>query len=64
MASNKKIAAGLIAAATFISTPAVGMITAGTAMADSTTAATITVNGDVAGRLPGLPSGIGRRVGV
>lgn len=49
MASNKKIAAGLLAAATLISTPAVGMIAAGTAMADPTTAATITVNGDVAG---------------
>lgn len=49
MASTKKIAAGLAAAATLISTPAVGMIAAGTAMADPTTAATITVNGDVAG---------------
>lgn len=47
--ATKKIAAGLIAAATLISTPAVGMIAAGTAMADPTTAATITVNGDVAG---------------
>ena len=49
MASNKKIAAGILAAATLISTPAVGMIAAGTAMADPTTAATITVNGDLAG---------------
>ena len=49
MTSNKKIAAGLLAAATLISTPAVGMIAAGTAMADPTTAATITVNGDLAG---------------
>lgn len=47
--ATKKIAAGLLAAATLISTPAVGMIAAGTAMADPTTAATITVNGDVAG---------------
>ena len=49
MASSKKIAAGILAAATLISTPAVGMIAAGTAMADPTTAATITVNGDLAG---------------
>lgn len=49
MASNKKIAAGILAAATLISTPAVGMIAAGTAMADPTTAATITVNGNVSG---------------
>ncbi len=49
MASNKKIAAGILAAATLISTPAIGMIAAGTAMADPTTAATITVNGDLAG---------------
>lgn len=49
MASTKKIAAGILAAATLISTPAIGMIAAGTAMADPTTAATITVNGDLAG---------------
>lgn len=49
MASNKKIAAGILAAATLISTPAIGMIAAGTAMADPTTAATITMNGDVNG---------------
>ena len=46
--TSKKLAAGM-AAITMLATPAIGMIAAGTAMADPTTAATITVNGDLAG---------------
>lgn len=49
MASVNKIAAGVLAATTLIATPAVGMIAAGSAMASPSDAATITVNGDVAG---------------
>lgn len=49
MTSVNKLAAGILAATTLIATPAVGMIAAGTAMADPTTNATITINGDVAG---------------
>lgn len=49
MASVNKLAAGVLAATTLIATPAVGMIAAGTAMANPTDTATITMNGKVDG---------------
>ena len=49
MSSTNKLAAGLLAAATLVATPAVGMIAAGTAMAAPTDNTTITINGNVTG---------------
>lgn len=47
--ASKRLMSGLLAAATLIATPAVGMIAAGSAMADTADTATITLNGNVNG---------------